>query len=58
MAADASAASAEREGKRLQTGVEELDFELAIGDWLRLSDQLIHRCSTTMPLPPSSTSPP
>jgi hypothetical protein len=32
---------AEREGERLHTGIEKLDFELAIGDWPRLSNQLI-----------------
>ena len=32
---------AEREGERLHTGIEKLDFELAIGDRSRLSNQLI-----------------
>jgi hypothetical protein len=34
-------AERERERERLHTGIEKLDFELSIGDGLRLSDQLI-----------------
>ena len=33
--------SAERERKSLYTGIEKFDLELAIGDGLRLSDQLV-----------------
>jgi hypothetical protein len=36
-------ASAEREGERLHAGIKELDLELAVNDWVRLSDQL-KRC--------------
>ena len=34
-------ASAERERERLHAGIEKLDLELSIGDWSRLSNQLI-----------------
>ena len=36
-----SCSSAERERERLNTGIEELDLELAIGDRSRLSNQLV-----------------
>jgi hypothetical protein len=34
--------SAERERESLHARIEKLDFELSIGDGLRLSDQLVH----------------
>ena len=34
-------ASAEREDERLQAAIKGLDLELAVDDWVRLSDKLI-----------------